>query len=79
MFFQADPGTSWAGSIAACMEYTQNRPYTADELVRIITLSREQDHGCQWDKAQTQTSNRMNFLDETHAAVDVLHLENKVL
>lgn len=79
MFFQADPGTSWAGSIAACMEYPHNRPYTADDLVRIITLLRDPVNGCPWDKVQTHTSIRMNFLEEAYEAVDALDLDDPVL
>ena len=74
MFFQTDPGTSWAGSIAACMEYPHNRPYTADDLVRIITLLRDPVNGCPWDKVQTHTSIRMNFLEEAYEAVDALEV-----
>lgn len=79
MFFQADPGASWAGSIAACMEYPHNRPYTADDLVRIITLLRDPVSGCPWDKVQTHTSIRMNFLEEAYEAVDALDLDDPVL
>ena len=79
MFFQADPGTSWAGSIVACMEYPHNRPYTADDLVRIITLLRDPVNGCPWDKVQTHTSIRMNFLEEAYEAVDALDLDDPVL
>ena len=79
MFFFADPGTSWAGSIAACMEYPHNRPYTADDLVHIITLLRDPVNGCPWDKVQTHTSIRMNFLEEAYEAVDALDLDDPVL
>ena len=78
MFFQADPGTSWAGSIAACMEYPHNRPYTADDLVHIITLLRDPVNGCPWDKVQTHTSIRMNFLEEAYEAfTDIKIVEKK--
>lgn len=67
------------GSIAACMEYPHNRPYTADDLVRIITLLRDPVNGCPWDKVQTHTSIRMNFLEEAYEAVDALDLDDPVL
>ena len=54
------------------MEYPHNRPYTADDLVRIITLLRDPVNGCPWDKVQTHTSIRMNFLEEAYEAVDAL-------
>lgn len=61
------------------MEYPHNRPYTADDLVRIITLLRDPVDGCPWDKVQTHTSIRMNFLEEAYEAVDALDLDDPVL
>ena len=61
------------------MEYPHNRPYTADDLVRIITLLRDPVNGCPWDKVQTHTSIRMNFLEEAYEAVDALDLDDPVL
>ena len=58
------------------MEYPHNRPYTADDLVRIITLLRDPVNGCPWDKVQTHTSIRMNFLEEAYEAVDALDLDD---
>ena len=61
------------------MEYPHNRPYTADDLVHIITLLRDPVNGCPWDKVQTHTSIRMNFLEEAYEAVDALDLDDPVL
>ena len=61
------------------MEYPHNRPYTADDLVRIITLLRDPVNGCPWDKVQTHTSIRMNFLEEAYEAVDALDLDDPAL
>ena len=61
------------------MEYPHNRPYTADDLVRIIPLLRDPVNGCPWDKDQTHTSIRMNFPEEAYSAVDALDLDDPVL
>ena len=61
------------------MEYPHNRPYTADDLVRIITLLRDPVNCCPLYKVQTHTSIRMNFLEEAYEAVDALDLDDPVL
>lgn len=61
------------------MQYPHSRPYTADDLIRIITLLRDRKNGCPWDKVQTHTSIRMNFLEEAYEAVDAIDLDDPVL
>lgn len=61
------------------MNYPHERPYTAEDLIRIITLLRDPENGCPWDKVQTHTSIRMNFLEEAYEAVDALDLDDPEL
>ena len=44
--------------------YPEKQQYTADDLAAIIAILRDPDCGCPWDKVQTHTSIRMNFLEE---------------
>lgn len=56
--------------------YPAKETYTAEDLVAIIALLRDPDHGCPWDKVQTHQSIRMNFLEESYEAVDAIDLDD---
>ena len=56
--------------------YPEKQQYTADDLVAIIAILRDPDCGCPWDKVQTHTSIRMNFLEEAYEAVDAIDLND---
>ena len=59
--------------------YPEKQQYTADDLAAIIAILREPDCGCPWDKVQTHTSIRMNFLEEAYEAVDAIDLNDPEL
>lgn len=45
--------------------------YGMDDLLHIVTLLRQPD-GCPWDREQTHTSIRNNFLEEVYEAVEAI-------
>lgn len=59
--------------------YPEKQQYTADDLAAIIAILREPEGGCPWDKVQTHTSIRMNFLEEAYEAVDAIDLNDPEL
>ena len=59
--------------------YPEKQQYTADDLTAIIAILRDPDCGCLWDKVQTHTSIRMNFLEEAYEAVDAIDLNDPEL
>ena len=60
-------------------DYPAKEFYTAQDLVQIITLLRDPERGCPWDKVQTHRSIRMNFLEEAYEAVDAIDLDDPEL
>lgn len=63
----------------AMIHYPQKERYSAEDLVAIIQILRDPDRGCPWDKVQTHTSIRMNFLEEAYEAVDAIDLDDPEL
>ena len=59
--------------------YPEKQQYTADDLAAIIAVLRNPECGCPWDKVQTHTSIRMNFLEEAYEAVDAIDLNDPEL
>lgn len=59
--------------------YPEKQQYTADDLAAIIAILRNPENGCPWDKVQTHTSIRMNFLEEAYEAVDAIDLDDPEL
>ena len=59
--------------------YPEKEQYTADDLAAIIAILRDPDNGCPWDKVQTHTSIRMNFLEEAYEAVDAIDVDDPEL
>lgn len=59
--------------------YPQKEHYTADDLLAILAILRDPENGCSWDKVQTHTSIRMNFLEEAYEAVDAIDLDDPEL
>ena len=53
------------------MDFQRKEFYNADDLVAIIALLRGPD-GCPWDKEQTHTSVRRNFIEETYEVVEAI-------
>lgn len=56
--------------------YPPKETYSAEDLVAIVALLRDPEHGCPWDKIQTHQSIRMNFLEEAYEAVDAIDLKD---
>ena len=56
------------------VDFEQKEHYTAQDLVRIVALLRDPDHGCPWDKEQTHRSIRSNFIEETYEALEAIDL-----
>ena len=56
--------------------YPEKQQYTADDLAAIVAILRDPEQGCPWDKVQTHTSIRMNFLEEAYEAVDAIDLND---
>ena len=54
------------------IDFPHKEHYTAEDLVAIIRILRDPENGCPWDKVQTHSSIRMNFLEEAYEAVDAL-------
>lgn len=61
------------------IEYQRKNHYDADDLVEIIKILRNPESGCPWDRVQTHTSIRMNFLEEAYEAVDALDCDDPEL
>ena len=59
--------------------YPEKTQYTSEDLAAIIALLRDPEKGCPWDKVQTHTSIRMNFLEEAYEAVDAIDLNDPAL
>ncbi len=57
---------------AVSVGFTPKERYDAQDLVRIVAQLRAPQGGCPWDREQTHTSIRMNFIEETYEAVDAI-------
>ncbi len=70
-------GRAWARpACCAMITYPEKECYTAEDLVDIVRILRDPQDGCPWDKVQTHTSIRMNFLEEAYEAVDAIDLDD---
>ena len=56
--------------------FEQKERYTMQDLVRIVELLRDPEHGCPWDKVQTHESIRKNLLEEAYEAADAIDLRD---
>ena len=52
--------------------------YDMDALIRIMELLRAPE-GCPWDREQTHTSIRKNFIEETYEVLEAIDTENAPL
>lgn len=53
--------------------------YTMEDLLAIVALLRDPEHGCPWDKEQTHRSIRKNFIEETYEVADAIDLDDSHL
>lgn len=61
------------------LDWVPSAPYTAEQLLEVLRILRDPENGCPWDKVQTHTSIRMNFLEEAYEAVDAIDLDDPEL
>ena len=60
-------------------DWEPHAPYTAEQLMEILRILRDPKDGCPWDKVQTHTSIRKNFLEETCEALEAIDLDDPAL
>lgn len=60
-------------------DWTPREHYTAEDLVEIIRILRDEENGCPWDKVQTHASIRKNFLEETCEALEAIDADDPVM
>ncbi len=53
------------------VSFDRKERYNVDDLLHIVYLLRRPD-GCPWDREQTHTSIRNNFLEEVYEAIDAI-------
>lgn len=53
------------------VSFERKERYNVDDLLHIVYLLRQPD-GCPWDREQTHTSIRNNFLEEVYEAIDAI-------
>ncbi len=53
--------------------------YDINDLLKIVDMLRDKDHGCPWDKVQTHKTIRKNFIEETYEAIEAIDLDDKTL
>lgn len=54
------------------MDFEQKSSYNMTDLLQIVALLRDPKDGCPWDKVQTHSTIRMNFIEETYETVDAI-------
>lgn len=54
------------------MDFEIKDSYNVDDLLRLITALRSPD-GCPWDREQTHSSIKKNFIEETYEAVEAIN------
>ena len=57
------------------VEFKQKDRYNIDDLISIVALLRTPE-GCAWDRAQTHSSIRKNFIEETYEVIEAINKEN---
>ncbi len=53
------------------MDFTIKEHYTFDDLLRIMTILRS-ENGCMWDREQTHSSIRRNFIEEVYEVCEAI-------
>ena len=57
------------------LDFSSNKYYTINDLLNIMKVLRS-ENGCPWDKEQTHSSIRNNFIEEVYEAVEAIDTEN---
>ena len=60
------------------VDFQFKQKYTMDDLLRIMEILRS-DEGCPWDREQTHSSIRHNFLEETYEVLEAIDTRNSGL
>ena len=60
------------------MNFEFKNNYTVDDLISIMKILRS-PNGCPWDKEQTHTSIRQNFIEETYEVIEAIDNNDKDL
>ncbi len=60
------------------MDFPQKSAYTFEDLRRLVACLRAPD-GCPWDREQTHTSIRRDFIEETYEAVEAIDRDDPAL
>lgn len=60
------------------VDFQQKNNYSIDDLITIVKLLRSED-GCPWDREQTHSSIRNDFLEETCEAIEAIDLGDSEL
>ena len=58
--------------------FTFKTKYSVNDLLEIIALLRS-ENGCPWDREQTHTSIKKNFIEECYEVVEAINLKDKDL
>ncbi len=53
--------------------------YTVNDLIALVHVLRDPEHGCPWDRVQTHESIRQNLIEETYEAADAIDKNDKTL
>ena len=57
------------------MDFSMKKRYNVDDLVCIVSILRS-ENGCPWDKEQTHSSIRQNFIEEVYEAVEAIDMQS---
>ncbi len=60
------------------LDFSLNKYYTINDLVNIMQILRS-ENGCPWDKEQTHSSIRNNFIEEVYEVIEAIDTENAEL
>lgn len=61
------------------LDWPEKEHYTAEDLVALIRILRDPEHGCPWDKVQTHQSIRKNFLEEACEALEAIDADDPAM
>ena len=60
-------------------DWPERERYTAEDLLQIISILRDRENGCPWDKVQTHASIRKNFLEETCEVLEAIDADDPAM
>ena len=60
-------------------DWPEREHYTAEDLIELLRILRDPETGCPWDKVQTHTSIRKNFLEETYEVLEAIDADDAAM